>query len=124
MSRSSWMIMMRNRLELAKGFLTEDGVIFISISDNELYNLKLLMEEIFGDNFLGVIITQTNPRGRTLDKHLAKTHEYLLIFALDKNSETVLFKIPKSTAQIAEYKYTDNDGEAYRLIELRNRNPR
>ncbi len=124
MSRSSWMIMMRNRLELAKCFLTEDGVILISISDNELYNLKILLEEIFGDNFLGAIITQTNPRGRTLDKHLAKTHEYLLIYALDKTSETALFKIPKNASQLAEYNKVDEDGQSYRLIELRNRNPR
>jgi adenine-specific DNA-methyltransferase len=124
MSRFSWMVMMRNRLELTKDFLSEDGVILISISDNELYNLKLLLEEIFGDNFIGVIITQTNPRGRTLDKHLAKTHEYLLIYAKNKTSDTTLFEVPKSASQLAEYNKIDEKGHPYRLIELRNRNPR
>ena len=56
--------------------------IFISIDDNEACNLKSLMDEIFGEyNFVSQVAVQLNPRGRTLDKFLAKTHEYILIYA-------------------------------------------
>ncbi|MHA1993462.1 MAG: site-specific DNA-methyltransferase [Candidatus Hodarchaeales archaeon] len=123
-SRYEWMVMMRNRLELAKSYLSEDGVIIISIDDNEMYNLKLLLDDIFDDNSIGPIIVQTNPRGRTLDKHLAKTHEYLLIYAINRDHVNTLFKIPKNEFQLAEYNKIDDEGHAYRLIELRNRNPR
>jgi adenine-specific DNA-methyltransferase len=123
-SRYEWMVMMRNRLELAESYLSEDGVIIISIDDNEMYNLKLLMDEIFGNNSIGPIIVQTNPRGRTLDKHLAKTHEYLLIYAINRDHINTLFKIPKNENQLAEYNKVDDKGRVYRLIELRNRNPR
>ncbi len=123
-SRYEWMVMMRNRLELAKSYLSEDGVIIISIDDNEMYNLKLLLDDIFDDNSIGPIIVQTNPRGRTLDKHLAKTHEYLLIYAINRDHVNTLFKIPKNEFQLAEYNKIDDEGRAYRLIELRNRNPR
>ncbi|PWI49326.1 hypothetical protein CEE45_01980 [Candidatus Heimdallarchaeota archaeon B3_Heim] len=122
--RYEWMVMMRNRLELAKTYLTDDGVIITSIDDNEMSNLKLLLDEIFDNNSIGPIIVQTNPRGRTLDKHLAKTHEYLLIYALNKDHTNTLFKIPKNENQLAEYNKVDDCGRSYRLIELRNRNPR
>ncbi|MHA1975286.1 MAG: site-specific DNA-methyltransferase [Candidatus Hodarchaeales archaeon] len=123
-SRFQWMVMLRNRLEVAKTYLSEDGVIIISINDNEMANLKLLLDEIFENNSIGPIIVQTNPRGRTLDMHLAKTHEYLLIYALNKDQSTTLFKIPKNEDQLAEYNKIDEKGRKYRLIELRNRNPR
>ena len=123
-SRFEWMVMLRNRLEVAKTYLSEDGVIIISIDDNEMSNLKLLLDELFEENLIGPIIVQTNPRGRTLDKHLAKTHEYLLIYALDKDHVNTLYKIPKNKEQLAEYNKVDDEGKVYRLIELRNRNPR
>ncbi len=123
-SRHEWMVMLRNRLEVAKNYLSEDGVIIISIDDNEMSNLKLLLDEIFEENLIGPIIVQTNPRGRTLDKHLAKSHEYLLIYARNKDHDNTLFQIPKNEEQLAEYNKTDEKGRRYRLIELRNRNPR
>ncbi|MDQ1267288.1 MAG: adenine-specific DNA-methyltransferase, partial [Bacteroidota bacterium] len=77
-----WLCMMAPRLKLLRDLLSDDGVIFISIDDNECSNLKLVMDEIFGEeNFITFIVCQLNPRGRTLDKYLAKTHEYLLLYA-------------------------------------------
>src|SRR5207247_1614322 len=79
---SKWLNMMYPRLYLARNLLSEDGVIFISIDDNEATNLRRLCDEIFGEeNFIAQIVVQTNPRGRTLDRFLAKTFEYVLVFA-------------------------------------------
>ena len=78
---SSWLSMIYPRLFLARNLLREDGVIFVSIDDNEAHNLRMVMNEIFGEeNFIGMIVAQTNPRGRQLDRFLAKTFEYLLVF--------------------------------------------
>ncbi len=116
-----WCCMMWPRLVLLKELLAETGVIFISIDDNEQASLKLLMDEIFGEeNFVAQIVAQTNPRGRSLDI-LAKTFEYILVYA--KERELVCTQmIPKTERAIAEYKESDEHGN-YRLLELRNRNP-
>lgn len=77
-SHSAWLMFMAPRLQLAKDLLSEDGVIFISIDDNEQANLKLLCDSVLGEeNLLSQIIVQSNKRGQTY-KQLAKTHEYLL----------------------------------------------
>src|SRR5690606_27931544 len=77
---SDWLSMMYPRLKLARNLLTEDGVIFISIDDNEMYNLKKISDEIFGEgNFIVSLSVQLNPRGRHLDNFVARTHEYVLI---------------------------------------------
>lgn len=119
---SKWLSFMDKRLRLAKNLLKESGVVFISIDDNEIAQLKLLCNEIFGEkNFIAQIVVQLNPRGRTLDKHFAKTHEYILVFA--KNFDLAgIREIQKSEEKLAEYKEEDEDGK-FRLLELRNRNP-
>ena len=61
------------RLKIARDLLADDGVIFISIDDSEVENLKKLCNEIFGSaNFVAQVIVQTNPRGRTFDRFIAK----------------------------------------------------
>ncbi|MCF7971026.1 MAG: site-specific DNA-methyltransferase [Methylococcaceae bacterium] len=80
---SVWLSMMYPRLYLARNLLREDGVIFISIDDNEQANLRQLMDEIFGaDNFVGCIVwknvTDNNPT------NISTEHEYLLVFAKNK----------------------------------------
>lgn len=119
---SDWLNMMYPRLKLAWNLLRHDGVIFISIDDNEAHHLRMMMNEIFGEeNFVAQIVVQTNPRGRTLDRYLAKTFEYILVFTKDYNSEA-LFELAKNEKQLSEYKKLDDNGE-FRLLELRNRNP-
>ncbi len=119
---SDWLSMMQSRLLLARQLLRDDGVIFVSIDDNEVHNLRKLMDEVFGpENFVGQIVVQTNPRGRSLDRHLAKTFEYLLLYS--KNYEEAgIYQIGKSEEKLAEYNKEDEEGR-YRELELRNRNP-
>lgn len=119
---TDWLNMMYPRLKLARDLLTDDGVIFISIDDNEQHNLRKICDEIFGSgNFVAEIIVQTNPRGRTLDKHIAKTNEYIIVFTKTDN-QNALFQIPKTDKAISKYNKNDERGK-YRLLELRNRNP-
>lgn len=119
---SNWLNMMYPRLKLARNLLRHDGVLFVSIDDNEVNNLKLLLDNIFGEqNFISLLIAQTNPRGRTFDRFIAKTHEYVLVYTRSLSSEAISL-IPKSDKAIAEYKLHDAVGQ-YRLLELRNRNP-
>jgi adenine-specific DNA-methyltransferase len=82
-----WLCMMYPRLVLLEKMLSKDGVIFISIDDNEVFNLKLILDEIFGPyNFLGNIIWQTttdnNPRQITTE------HEYIICYAKNKNNQS------------------------------------
>ena len=117
---SNWLSMIYPRLFLARNLLADDGVIFVSIDDNEAHNLRMMMNEIFGEeNFVGMIVAQTNPRGRQLDRFLAKTFEYLLVFV--KNYERdCIFPVSKSAKTLSEYNKEDETGK-YRLLELRNR---
>ena len=117
---SNWLNMMMPRLYLAKNLLREDGVIFISIDDNEVHNLRLLMNEVFGEeNFFCQIIIRANSRGQTY-KQIAKTHEYLLVYT--KNDITDLFGLEKDTER-NDLNLSDNIG-CYNIRELRNRNPK
>ena len=81
---SNWLNMMMPRLYLAKNLLRQDGVIFVSIDDNEVHNLRLLMNEVFGEeNWIGTVIwknaTDNNPT------QVAMEHEYLHVFAKNKD---------------------------------------
>ncbi|MDD5301058.1 MAG: site-specific DNA-methyltransferase [Gallionella sp.] len=117
---SDWLTMMYPRLKLARNLLRNDGVIFISIDENEITNLRRLCDEVFGEgNFVAVITLLCNPKGRSQDKYFATNHEYVLVYsktALPKGS----FSIEKDENQIeAEYPEEDSFGK-YRLLELRN----
>ena len=116
---SNWLNMIYPRLFLARNLLRDDGVIFISIDDNEVHNLRIVMNEIFGEeNFVGMIVAQTNSSGRQLDRFLAKTFEYLLVFAKNYEKDCIS-PISKPDRILAEYDKEDEIGK-YRLHELRN----
>ena len=118
---SNWLSMMYPRLRLAKTLLRDDGVIFVSIDDNEVQNLKALLEEVFGsENFVAQIVVQSNPRGRQSEKFVATVHEYLLIFA-KSITECELYGASLTEDQLKEFKYQDERGEKYRLLGLRQR---
>jgi len=118
-----WLCMMMPRLKLLRELLSDDGVIFVSIDDNELNNLRLLMDEAFNDqNFVACITAQLNPRGRTLDRFLAKTHEYILLYAKNAGNDNAINLLPKEGALLETYNKKDEFG-IYRELELRNRNP-
>lgn len=105
-SHSAWLTFMYPRLLLARDLLTTDGVIFMSIDDNEQSNLKLLCDDIFGeDNFQGMFVINSSPSAIDYG-HIAKMHEYALMYSKDS--------LKVSTNQIPEkdkkFKYTDEKG--------------
>jgi len=119
---SDWLSMMYPRLKLARNLLKDDGVIFISIDDNEVHNLRKVCDEIFGEgNFIVSLAVQLNPRGRHLDNYVARTHEAVLIYARDAATGSTMTGIEKSGAMEGEYNLTDNRGP-HRILGLRNRN--
>lgn len=93
---SDWLSMMYPRLRLARNLLTDDGVIFISIDDNEQANLKKLCDEIFGeDNFITEFVWHSNKKGRQMDKNIKTTNEFILCYAKDEQEMTIFDKIVK-----------------------------
>jgi len=116
-----WLCMMMPRLKLLRELLDEDGVIFVSIDDNEADRLRILMNEVFGEeNFLAKVVVQSNPRGRQSEKYFASVHEYLLVYAKHSPS-CILMGLPLTEKQLKEYKFNDQDGREYRLLGLRQR---
>ena len=117
---SDWCSMMYSRLMVARTLLTEDGVIFISIDDNEVENLRKICDEVFGEsNKIAQLVIENNPRGRQSDAFFATSHEYLLCYAGNIDSATIN-GMSLSEKQKAEYKYEDEIGR-YRLLGLRQR---
>ena len=106
-SHSAWLTFMYPRLYIAKQLLKDDGVIFVSIDDNEVAQLKLLMDEVFGEeNFVEKIIWKKRS-GPPNDKIIAATHEYILIYS--KDSEKVALNLKKrNEKQLSRYKNPDN----------------
>lgn len=119
---TDWLNMIYPRLRITKDLLTDDGVIFISIDDNEVFNLKKICDEIFGSaNFVVQFAVQLNPRGRNLDLFVAKTHESVLVYAKNYLQPTTMFGVEKEGKMVEEYNKQDEVGK-YRAIGLRNRN--
>jgi adenine-specific DNA-methyltransferase len=79
---SNWLSMIYPRLRLARNLLRDDGVIFVSIDDNEVHNLRAVMNEIFGEeNFIDCIIWKKRYGGGAKEKYLVSVHEYILFYA-------------------------------------------
>ena len=117
---SDWCSMIYSRLMVARLLLSEDGVIFISIDDNEVENLRKICDEVFGEsNKIAQLVIENNPRGRQSDAFFAISHEYLLCYASNIDSATIT-GMSLSEKQKAEYKYEDEIGR-YRLLGLRQR---
>lgn len=106
---SDWLSMMYPRLKLARNLLTEGGVIFVSIDDNEQANLKKLCDEIFGeDNFICSFIWEKHKAPKNDNKYVAANHEYILLYAKDKNS-FVIKKDTRSEDNLNSFRNKDND---------------
>ena len=119
---SNWLTMMYSRLLLSKRLLSDDGTLFVSIDDNEAHNLIRLGCEIFGDeNFVAQLAVLVNPRGRHLDRYIAKTHESILVFVKDGLNSAAIQGLEKEGRMAEEYNRSDGQGR-YRLLGLRNRN--
>ena len=116
---TDWLNMIYPRLKVAKDLLADDGVIFISIDDGELDNLRKVCNEIFGEsNFIADICLVNNLKGRNDKKYIARANERLLMYVKSKNFEEYGLAIKDET--LKEYKESDSRGK-YRLLELRKR---
>ena len=109
-THSGWLSFMYPRLLLAKDLLRDDGVIFISIDDNEQAQLKLLCDEVFGqDNFVANVIWHKRYAASNDSKDIPSMHDYVLVY---QKSETFLRNLlPRTEKQDALYRYDDNDGK-------------
>lgn len=116
---SDWCSMIYSRLLVSRTLLRNDGVIFISIDNNEISNITKICNELFGEsNCLGIISNINNPKGRSDDKYVATAHEYLLVYA--KNIEEVDWYGFEPTEEITKrYNKVDNNQNKYREIDLR-----
>lgn len=113
---TDWLNMIYSRLRLAKDLLATNGVIFVSLDDNESANLKKICDEVFGAvNFIGQITVVGNPRGRDYGG-VARMHDYLFVYK--KSPEAVINLIEDSENS---FKMFDSLG-GFELRELRNRN--
>jgi adenine-specific DNA-methyltransferase len=106
---SNWLSMMHPRLILARNLLRQDGVIFVSIDDNEMHHLRMLMDEVFGtENFVGCVIWQKIFSPKNSARHFSADHDYILVYA--RNAETWRpFLLPRSEEMDARYSNPDND---------------
>ena len=115
-NHSTWLTFIKNRLEIARDLLSNDGVIFVHLDKNEVHYLAILMDEIFGrKNYIETITVVNNPRGRDYGG-IANVNEFILVYK--KNEETQLNLIEDSAK---EFKYEDSIG-GFDVLELRNRN--
>jgi adenine-specific DNA-methyltransferase len=118
----TWLDMVRPRLEAVRAVMSDRGAVFVSIDDHEAARLRLLMDEVYGeDQFVAQIVVNLNPKGRQLGRGFATSHEYLLVYArsmpacaLDASSTTTVD--PRDFPHVAE------DGRHHRRLPLRNTN--
>ena len=117
---SKWLSFLSARLEIAQRLLSDSGAIFISIDDNEIANLRLLCDQVFGEeNFVNQITLLCNPKGRSQDKYFATCHEYLLVYS-KRPLPAGSFSVDKSNERIEQDYNKEDEGGKYRLLELRN----
>ena len=111
---TNWINMMYPRLRLAKTLLKQDGLIFISIDDNEVHNLRCICDEIFGaENFIDPIIWKKRYGGGAKEKFLVALHEYTLVYCKDKEVLENLY-IPLSEDAIKRYYKNVDDKKSVR----------
>ncbi|MDP9052213.1 MAG: site-specific DNA-methyltransferase [Acidobacteriota bacterium] len=109
MEHSLWLSLMRDRLELARRLLADDGSIWITIDDNEAHYLKVLCDEVFGRaNFVGNIIWEKVFASKNSSQYFSDSHDHILVFAKKKESWKRNL-LPRSAENQAEYKNPDND---------------
>lgn len=107
---SLWLSLMRERLEVLRNLLSEDGSIWISIDADESHYLKVLCDEVFGrSNFIDEVIWQRSYAPINLKKTLSRSHDAILVYAKNQTPNFCLNKLPRSDDANARYKNPDND---------------
>ena len=106
---SDWCSMIYSRLLIARSLLTDDGVIFISIDDNEARNMRKICDEVFGEyNFLAQVVWERAFSPINLMKHFSPSHDYILCYCKNPD-ETICNGIPRSQEANDRYSNPDND---------------
>ncbi|WP_286745774.1 site-specific DNA-methyltransferase [Roseivirga sp. UBA1976] len=109
-NHASWLVFVKNRLEVAKELLTHDGSIWINIDDDESHYLKVLCDSVFGrENFLANVIWQKKYAASNDTKGIADFHDHILVYQRSDRFERNL--LPRTEKQNKLYKYDDNDGK-------------
>ena len=109
-NHSSWLVFMKNRLEIAWELLSDDGTIWISIDGYESHYLKVLADGIFGaENFLDEVVWQRAYAPINLKKTFSKSHDYILVYAKNNSGAKELNRLPRKAEMVASYKNPDND---------------
>ncbi|MDO4780763.1 MAG: site-specific DNA-methyltransferase, partial [Bacteroides sp.] len=106
---SDWCSMIYSRLLVARSLLTEDGIIFISIDDNEVHNLRKICDEVFGaSNFVAELIWERAYSPKNDAKYISNSHDYVLLYAKQIDSFTI-GRLPRTEEANARYSNPDND---------------
>ena len=115
---SKWLEFMYRRLEIAKELLSEDGLIFVSIDDNEVYHLGLLMEQTFGaGNYVATLIWKRKAGGGDDSGYIATEHEYVICYAANSGKTSIARIMQESPSMTAKYNRSEN-GQRYYLERL------
>lgn len=124
LEHSLWLGMMRDRLEILRSLLSDDGSIWITIDDNECHYLKVLCDEVFGrSNFFGSIVWQHSVQGKNDAKTVSLHHNYLLVY--QKTSSFERNKLPRKTEHNVNYSNPDSDPNGpWRAGDVRSPNTR
>lgn len=111
---TDWLNMIYPRLKIAKDLLADDGVIFISINDQEVVNIRKICDEILGaDNFIANLIWQQRKEGGNDSRYIAVDHEYILIYSKNINNLSDRWYISQTEEYLKRYKEIENDGRRY-----------
>ena len=114
-SHSAWLMFMYPRLQLARDVLSSDGVIFISIDDNEVSNLRLLCDDVYGaENFIACLSVENNPKGRKNSDFISVSSEYCLIYSRNKDMSYFVENVPKAASDMTldeDGNYVHNSGK-------------
>lgn len=112
---SNWLNMMYPRLVLARELLIDEGVIFVSIDDNEVHNLRKIMDEVFGEeNFISLLSIENNPKGRKNSDYISVSNDYCLIYAKFIGQSSFVENIPKPLKDMTldeNGRYVHNSGK-------------
>ena len=110
-NHSTWLTFIKNRVEIAKALLTDDGFIAVAIDHAELFYLGVLLDEVFGEhNRIAIVTVQHNPKGRNQDKFFSNNSEYMLVYA--KNRELANFnQVAIDDDVIATFNLEDEKGK-------------
>ena len=116
LEHSIWLSLMRERLELLKNLLSDDGVIFVNLDENEHAYCKVLCDEIFGRiNYIGYLIWQKRKGGGNDSHFFALDHDYILVYAKnsDKKFHVEKWRVSQSENYLKRYKEIDKNGDRF-----------